>query len=180
MNLNNIIIYISEYTVPILIVLTLLVLVYTVIFIILLGRTAKIQRKFNRIMKGTSAVSLEEMINSYQTKVDTAEENAALAVDHTRLLSNQIRHCVQKVGVVRFKAFEDVGSDLSYAVALLDDQNDGVVLTSIFGRNSSTSYAKPIEKGISRYTLSDEELYAMNKALGLEKKNRAGKSEKQA
>lgn len=149
--------------------------IYTVVFIMLLVRTNKLQRKLTRLMKGTSSVSLEEMIASYQEKVDTAKQDAEMCVDNLKLLNSQIRNCVQKVGVVRFKAFEDVGSDLSYSVALLDDHNDGVVITSLFGRNISTSYAKPIEKGESKYALSDEEMYAMNKAMGLEKKSRNGK-----
>ncbi len=157
------------------IVLAILFLVYTITFILLLARTNKLQRKLTRLMKGTSAVSLEEMISSYQEKVDTAKQNSEICVDNLKLLNSQIRNCVQKVGVVRFKAFEDVGSDLSYSVALLDDHNDGVVITSLFGRNISTSYAKPIEKGESKYVLSDEEMYAMNKAMGLEKKSRNGK-----
>lgn len=157
------------------IALAALFLVYTVIFILLLVRTNKLQRKLTRLMKGSSAVSIEEMISSYQEKVETAKQNSEMCVDNLKLLNSQIRNCVQKVGVVRFKAFEDVGSDLSYSVALLDDHNDGVVITSLFGRNISTSYAKPIEKGESKYALSDEEMYAMNKAMGLEKKSRNGK-----
>lgn len=157
------------------IALSALFLVYTVIFILLLVRTNKLQRKLTRLMKGSSAVSIEEMISSYQEKVETAKQNSEMCVDNLKLLNSQIRNCVQKVGVVRFKAFEDVGSDLSYSVALLDDHNDGVVITSLFGRNISTSYAKPIEKGESKYALSDEEMYAMNKAMGLEKKSRNGK-----
>ena len=83
-------------------------------------------------------------------------------------MDEQISRCVQKVGVVRFQAFEDVGSDLSYCVALLDNNNDGVVITSIFGRNMSTSYAKPVTEGTSKYPFSNEETYAMNKAQGIE------------
>ena len=72
---------------------------------------------------------------------------------------------MQKVSVVRYKAFEDVGSDLSFSLAMLDENNDGILLTGIFGRNESTTYAKPIEKGISRYDLSEEEEEALNNAI---------------
>ncbi|ETA81315.1 DUF4446 family protein [Youngiibacter fragilis] len=175
MDINYIYEMVYENIGVIAIALAALFLVYTVIFILLLVRTNKLQRKLTRLMKGSSAVSIEEMISSYQEKVETAKQNSEMCVDNLKLLNSQIRNCVQKVGVVRFKAFEDVGSDLSYSVALLDDHNDGVVITSLFGRNISTSYAKPIEKGESKYALSDEEMYAMNKAMGLEKKSRNGK-----
>ena len=67
--------------------------------------------------------------------------------------------------VIRYKAFEDVGSDLSFSVALLDGENNGVILTGIYGRDYSTTYAKPIDKGISRYDLSEEELHVLNAAM---------------
>ncbi len=74
------------------------------------------------------------------------------------------RVCVQKVGVVRFRAFEDTGSDLSFAVALLDSDDNGVVLSSLFGRTESRVYAKPVEHGASSYLLSTEENEALSKA----------------
>lgn len=70
-----------------------------------------------------------------------------------------------KVSIVRYRAFEDVGSDLSYSIALLDNNNNGVILTGIYGRNESTTYAKPIDKGLSRYELSDEEKYVLKDAM---------------
>ena len=72
---------------------------------------------------------------------------------------------VQKVGVVRFNAFDGVGSDLSYAIALLDAQNDGVILTSIFGRDESRCYAKPVIGGTSSYSLAEEEKSALSEAM---------------
>jgi hypothetical protein len=136
----------------------------------LLISNRKMKKRYDLMMKDADKGSLEDMIRSYQRKVDTSYVDTKLAVEEIKLLSNQINHCIQKVGVVRYKAFDDVGSDLSYSVAMLDNKNDGVVITSIFGRNMSTSYAKPISKGTSKYALSEEENYAMNKALGLEKK----------
>ena len=58
-----------------------------------------------------------------------------------------------------------MGSDLSYAVALLDSNNNGLVLSSIFGREDSRSYVKPIEAGKSTYTLTDEEDEALRQAI---------------
>ena len=59
---------------------------------------------------------------------------------------------------MRYKAFEDVGSDLSFSVAILDSYNDGIILTGIYSRHDSVTYAKPVDKGISRYELSEEEV----------------------
>jgi len=155
------------------IIILIMVTVFIIMFFLsvsLLISNRKMKKRYDLMMKDADRGSLEDMIRSYQRKVDTSYVDTKLAVEEIKLLSNQINHCIQKVGVVRYKAFDDVGSDLSYSVAMLDNKNDGVVITSIFGRNMSTSYAKPISKGTSKYALSDEENYAMNKALGLEKK----------
>jgi len=69
------------------------------------------------------------------------------------------------VAVLRYDAFEDVGGRLSFSCALLDDQGDGVVITSINGRQDTRVYAKPIIEGKSRYNLSTEEEEAIRQAL---------------
>ena len=65
----------------------------------------------------------------------------------------------------RYKAFEDIGSDLSYSIAMLDGNNNGVIITSIYSRNESITYAKPIDNGISRYDLSEEENSVLHQAI---------------
>ena len=69
------------------------------------------------------------------------------------------------MGIVRYSAFRDTGSDLSFAVALLDENNSGVVFNGIYSREMSNIYAKPVEKGNSKYTLSNEELQAIDRAI---------------
>ena len=71
---------------------------------------------------------------------------------------------ITRIGIVRFSAFADTGGDLSYAMAMLDQHNDGVVVSSIFGRDGSRSYAKPIKNGKSEYKLSTEEESALKEA----------------
>jgi hypothetical protein len=72
---------------------------------------------------------------------------------------------VQGVGVVRFDAFEDMGGHLSFSAALLDGHGDGVVLTSINGRQETRIYAKPVVGGTSQHNLSEEEQEAIRRAL---------------
>lgn len=70
-----------------------------------------------------------------------------------------------KIGIVRYNAFKDVGSNLSFTLALLDNNNNGVVLNGIYSRDNSNIYAKPIKDGKSEYILSDEEKEAIEKAI---------------
>ena len=72
---------------------------------------------------------------------------------------------ISKVGIVRYSAFRDTGSDLSFTLALLNKENDGVVLNGIYSREISNIYAKPIKNGESTYTLSKEEKEAISKAI---------------
>ena len=73
---------------------------------------------------------------------------------------------VQKLGIVRYNPFSGVGSDQSFSIALLDGNDNGVVISSIFSQEGNRVYSKPIEKGFSKYSLSDEEKEAMKKAVG--------------
>jgi hypothetical protein len=78
---------------------------------------------------------------------------------------------VRNVGMVRFDAFDDVGGKLSFAVALLDSNGDGVVISAINGRQESRSYAKHVRNGDSSYILSAEERDAITKALSNDRVN---------
>ena len=78
--------------------------------------------------------------------------------------------------MVRFNAFKDVGSDLSFAIALLDRNDNGVVLNGLYGSDSSNIYAKPIKGGVSTYQLSDEEKYALE--IAEQSKNFAARARK--
>lgn len=77
-----------------------------------------------------------------------------------------IEGSVRNVALLRYDAFEDVGGRLSFSCALLDDAGNGVVLTSINGRQETRVYAKPVQKGVSSYNLSLEEEEAIRRALG--------------
>jgi hypothetical protein len=80
-------------------------------------------------------------------------------------LGRLIRGAVQRVGLVRYDAFEDVGGRLSFSCAMLNDEGDGVVVTSINGRQDTRVYAKPVHKGESLHNLSEEEATAIREAM---------------
>ena len=72
----------------------------------------------------------------------------------------------KKFGIYRYNAYKDTGSDLSFTLALLDENNDGVVLNGIYSREMSNIYAKPIKNGNSTYKMTDEEKEAIKRAIG--------------
>lgn len=76
------------------------------------------------------------------------------------------RFALQRFGLVRYDAFEDMGGRLSFSAALIDDHGDGIVITSINGRTETRTYAKPVSKLRSEHNLSDEERAAIDQAAG--------------
>ena len=102
------------------------------------------------------------MLKKYLNDVnEIKKDNLEIKAYYTKLDSD-LASCIQKIGLVRYNAFKDVGSDLSFAIALLDKDDNGVVFNGIYGSESSNIYAKPIKKGISTYQLSSEEQYAID------------------
>ena len=88
-----------------------------------------------------------------------------LAAEDLRL-GERLTGAVQRVSLIRYDAFEDVGGRLSFSCALLDERGDGVVVTSINGRQDTRVYAKPVVRGESDHNLSEEEVEAIRDALG--------------
>ena len=105
--------------------------------------------------------NLDEMLKIYLSDVDAVKKDNKEIKDYYTKLDSDIASCVQKVGLVRYNAFKDVGSDLSFAIALLDANDNGVVLNGLYGSESSNIYAKPIKNKKSTYQLSEEEEYAI-------------------
>jgi hypothetical protein len=80
-------------------------------------------------------------------------------------LKEKVFQCVHSPGLIRFNAFDNMGSDLSFSLGLLDRRGDGVVLTGLYGRDETRLYAKPIRKGTSDYSLTEEEVKAVQRSL---------------
>ncbi len=147
-------------------VLGAVIAILFVLVIYLCVSVSSLKSTFQKMMTGSqSGASLEEtLIGHIEETRRVAEENKKINQDIARI-DNFVLKAVTRVGVVRFSAFQDMGSDLSYAVALLDAENNGVVFSSIFAREDSRSYVKPIEAGRSKYTMTKEEEQAVKDAI---------------
>lgn len=124
----------------------------------------KINNKYNAIMRGMKDKNLEEILFEYMKNVNKALGRVNDIELQTRKLEKVAENSIQHLGIVRFNAFEDTGSDLSFAIALLDAHMNGVIISSIFSRHESRIYTKPVSRGVSEYNLSSEEQEALNKA----------------
>ena len=143
----------------ILTVIVVLLVLLIILSIVMLVKLSKAKKRYNSLVNGATGESLEDIIAD-----NIAQMNNKIDADYAEMKS-LFTKSIQKVAVHRFCAFADMGGDLSYAVALLDNQNNGVIFSSIFGRQDSCTYVKPIENGVSKYPLTQEENKVLLEAM---------------
>ncbi len=127
-------------------------------------RLLRLYRYHRLLWEGVDAPNLEKWVAELVVKMDEVIRRLEALEGLTKRLEEGQKRCLQNVGVIRYNAFEDVGGELSFSVALLDGHGDGVVITSLYGREESRTYAKPIKGGESPITLSVEEREAIRRA----------------
>lgn len=146
-------------------ILGILVIVMYLLLIHLFYNLNYMKKRYKKMMTGVDGANLERMmIGCIDNTKAVADENAKLW-EENKAIKELLSKALTKVAIVRFRAFEDMGSDLSYAVAMLDAHNNGVILSSIFAREDSRSYAKPIVNGTSTYPMTSEEEEALRQAM---------------
>lgn len=144
--------------------LALLSIILIIITIVNIVRLSKVQAKYKKFMTKED-IDLENLLIQYTNRLNKIIETQRDIDKRMKKIEEIQELCVQKVGVVRYNAISNTGADLSFAIALLDKNNDGVVLNGIYSRDGSYTYAKPIENGKSKYNLSDEEKEALTMAI---------------
>ena len=132
-------------------------------------RISKIKKENKELITKLSGTDIKEDLKEYIHRVENVEQKTDTIINYCKNLENNITKCVQKIGIVRYSAFRDTGSDLSFALALLDHKNNGVILNGIYSREMSNIYAKPVENGESTYTISEEEKIALQRAINYNK-----------
>ncbi len=144
------------------IIISIISIITTIILLIIVIRN---NNKYIKFMKKIgNGNNLDEMLKKYLDDVkEIKKDNSEIKAYYIKL-DRDISECIQKIGTVRYNAFTDVGGDLSFAMALLDREDNGIVLNGIYGSESSNIYAKPLRNGKSTYQLSEEEKYAIDLA----------------
>ncbi len=158
--------FIKAYDAEFLLGLSVVSLVLLILLISVSRKLSKLGRRYSTKLMDGSVGEIADCL-AQQAKAITAiegrlEEISAKQAEQTETIAA----CVQKVGLVRFDAFDDVGGEQSFALVLLDGKGAGVALSSLYGRQDSRLYAKSIANGGSERELSDEEKAALNEAQG--------------
>ena len=128
-------------------------------------RLSRLERRYKIFMKGSHAQSLEKVFVRKFAQIDRLYE-AKEDHDHDILfLKKNMEKMFNKYGVEKYDAFDDVGGKLSFALALLDKENTGLILNAVHSRDNCFLYLKEIVKGESYVMLSQEEVEALRKAV---------------
>ena len=125
-----------------------------------------LRRNFKKIFGGqqTDGVDLEQVLLELRANQSVSAKNVEELKSRVSALESALPKDLRRVGLVRYNPFSDAGGDHSFALALLNDKNDGIVLSSLYGREINRMYAKPIQGGKSQYQLTAEEIKAIENA----------------
>lgn len=148
-------------------VLFILILALAVLLIVLFTQFRSMKKKTMKFMKGKDGRSLEkDIIGLFEDNRFIKNENETIKED-IRQIQKRMRHCFQKVGLVKYDAFNQMGGKLSFCLCLLDERDSGFLLNSVHSSDGCYSYTKEIERGECKLSLGDEEKKALDMALGL-------------
>lgn len=135
----------------------------SLLIIVLFYQVYSIKRRLRRFLKNGEK-DLEQLLSNQVEQTERQQQQIEEASERIEQLEQLSEITFQKSGLVRFNPFKQTGSNQSFSIALLNAENDGFVITSLYGREENRVYAKPIKEGESSYSLSEEEQQALNQA----------------
>ena len=144
-----------------------LILIMLGLIINLYSELSTIKTRYKRMMSGADGTSIENMLAAHSGEVSQAVGEYKKIQGRVDVLEELVRSSLARVAVIHFDAFEKTGQGLSWCVAILDRNNNGIVFSSICGQEAERSYVKPIEDGrvSPNYKLTREEEQALRQAM---------------
>ena len=144
---------------------TILVVVGIVWVLDLQARLGRLQRRHEGLLAGEGEdASAAGALQSLAARLSETNARTERLVARTEQIDAALAHAVQSMGLVRFRAFQDTGGDQSFALALVDGEGNGVVLSALYGRGATRVYAKPVQGWLSSRALGEEEEQALAQA----------------
>ncbi len=123
------------------------------------------KKRYKLMTAGADGVDIQQILTEYAKQLSQTNDEHKKIQGEVAQLNLAVKHALTKVAVVRFNAFHDDSAELSYCIALLDEEKSGVIISSLNGREFTRSYVKPIVNGESpKYKLTDEEKQALQQA----------------
>lgn len=132
--------------------------------LILILWVIKLEMRFKKLFMGTKAKDLEEVMLKIGHHMEQLEETQKEINKHLEVLDGKAKKAIRRVETVRFNPFLDHGSNQSFAISFINDEGDGVVISSLYARDRMSIFAKPISKHKSEFDLSTEEKEVLDKS----------------
>jgi hypothetical protein len=155
---------VEPYLGAIVVALVVAIVVLLVGLVILARRTTRLGRRLDALTRGEEGDSFEEVLEAHLERVHAMGRQLDAVTARTKTLEERAPRAFQRVGLVRYNPFEDTGGNQSFALALLDANGDGWVLSSLHARAATRVYAKVVKGGRSDAALSEEEAAAIRQA----------------
>ena len=159
--------FLSENLALAFVALAVLVLLLLIAVAVLGSRLGRATRAYREVVRDPDqgGRSLHDLLAGNASAVERASERMSEMEAMHAVIDARTQRSLQHIGMVRFNPFDDTGSDQSFAIALLDDRRDGVVISSLHGRANTRVFAKPVADGGSPHNLSEEETEAIRIAV---------------
>ena len=147
-------------------ILLIFIVVLFIIIILQMKKLNRLQKSISKFMTGKDAKILEKDI------VGLYEDNKFLKINvdknkkDIRTLYKNMEHAFQKIGLIKYDAFQQMGGKLSFSLALLDENNNGFILNSVHSTEGCYTYTKEIKNGECAISLGEEEQQALDMAIG--------------
>ncbi len=146
-------------------ILLALLLLLAVQMLLMRSKLKRLEKKYKYFMNGEDGGSLELRLSTEVRELREMVTSSESMLHQQELLATMQLSSFQKVGLVRYDAFDDTGDKLSFSLTVLDGKNNGVILSSLAGHDTSRIYAKKIINGQCKEALSSEEAESINMAL---------------
>ena len=153
------------YTEPIFLIFSGASLIFVFFDIFILILFLKFRKKLKTLFEGKKIKNMEDVVIQHLRKTEDQEKDILKLFEQIKDLQDISQKTFQKIGTVRFNPFSDIGGNQSFAVALLDNRNNGFIISSLFIKDGSRVYAKAIKNGQSDFSLSKEEKEALEIAI---------------
>lgn len=150
------------------IILILMMVMIVILFVFQIKTSFKINRfmkKYKSFMKGKDGISLEKTILRNMNDIDMLLESSKNHMEQIKQLKEIQTHTLNKTAIVKYDAFKEMGGKLSFALAMLDQENSGFVINAVHSREGCYTYIKEIVKGESYIILGEEEKEALRQAV---------------
>lgn len=148
-----------------LIAFLVLIIILFILVIVQFSKISKMKKTYEKFMSGRNVKSMEKEIIGLFDDIDFLKTSFKKNSDSIKSIKDNLLLAYQKVGVVRYDAFREMGGELSFSIALLNDRNDGFIINSVHSTEGCYTYTKEIVGGESFISLGDEEREALNKAM---------------